>query len=109
MTVIEFQNYIFDVAFHSPICELPIVRQIGSSSINMRVSLKVGGFIDIFYNRQTDRFAFALIDKDQRIYGADNTGSWHVHPFDDPDQHLPIEKPVTFSDFVSEIERHYHY
>ncbi len=107
MTVHEFQHQIFEVAAASPICDVPLVRQVGSASINLRVPLTVGNFIDIFYNQQTDRIAYALIEEGKRIFGADNTGGWHVHPFDDPANHLPLVAPMTFSDFIKAIEQHY--
>jgi hypothetical protein len=50
--------------------------------------------------------AFALIQANQRILGADNTGSWHWHPRDSPDNHIPINQVVTFTEFLQEVEKH---
>ena len=45
-------------------------------------------FLNIFYNSETLKFSFALIKNGKRIYGADNTKNWHIHPFDNPDGHV---------------------
>jgi len=104
----EFQYHIYEVAFSSAICDIPLVRRISPTSINLRIYLTVGGFIDVFYNQESNRVAYALIQEGQRIYGADNTGGWHVHPFADPLQHVPIISEMSFLDFVTEIEKFYH-
>lgn len=41
------------------------------------------------------------------MFGADNTGGWHLHPFADPNLHEHISGSVSFVEFVAEIERHY--
>lgn len=51
--------------------------------VKMRIYLVTGVFVDIFYNSDTERIAYALIDSHNRIFGVDNTGGWHIHPFDD--------------------------
>lgn len=84
MTLAEFQRLIFDVAITLPICGIPVVRRLMASSINLRVEVATGGFVDIFYNEETRTTAYALIRADRRVLGADNTGGWHVPPFDDP-------------------------
>ena len=50
MSIAEFQHQIFEVAFSSPICDIPIVRRISPTAINLRVYLTLGGYIDNFYN-----------------------------------------------------------
>ncbi|MDZ7265081.1 MAG: hypothetical protein ONB16_10880, partial [candidate division KSB1 bacterium] len=103
----EFQHHIFEVAAAARICDVPIVRQIGLASISIRVPLTIGNFIDIFYNRQSDRIAYALIESGNRIFGADNTGGWHIHPFENPANHLPLTTAMTFAEFIKAIEQHY--
>jgi len=103
----EFQHQIYEIALSSAICDIPLVRRISPTSINLRIYLTVGGFIDVFYNQVSNRVAYALIQEDQRIYGADNTGDWHVHPFADPIQHIPLLSAMSFADFVKEIEKFY--
>ena len=107
MNIPEFQHHIYEVAFSSDICDIPFVRRISPTSINLRIHLTIGGFIDVFYNQESNRVAYALVQEGRRIYGLDNTGGWHVHPFADPTQHLPITSKMSFSDFVKEIEKFY--
>ena len=104
MTLAEFEQQIFAVAIHSPICDIPAVRRLTSTSISLRVNIASGGFIDAFYNERTDTMAFAFIRAGQRLFGVDNTGGWHIHPFSDPDRHDPLAGPLLFAEFVDEIE-----
>jgi hypothetical protein len=68
------------------------------------MDLAAGGFIDVFYNEQTGTTAFALIQQNRRVFGADNTGGWHVHPFRDPSLHIALSQLMSFVDFLAEIE-----
>jgi len=49
--------------------------------------------------------AFAFIRRGQRVFGADNTGSWHVHPLAGPVRPDPLSEPMVFAAFVAEIEQ----
>ena len=106
MTLAEFERQVFAVAVASPICDIPVVRRLTSTFINLRVDVASDGFMDVFYNEQTGTTAFALIRQGQRVFGADNTGGWHVHPFAAPDRHNPLLDAMTLAEFVAEIERH---
>lgn len=106
MTLLEFEQLVFAAAMRSPICDIPSVRRLTSTSISLRVSIESGGFIDAFYNEQTDTTAFAFIRKGRRLFGVDNTGGWHVHPFDQPSRHDPLADPLSFAEFVEQIEQH---
>jgi hypothetical protein len=89
----------------SSICDIPAVRHLSSTSISLRVNISSGGFVDAFFNEQTGTIALALIREDQRVFGVDNTGGWHIHPFSDPARHEPLAGPISFADFVAEIEQ----
>lgn len=104
MTLAEFEQQIFAVAMSSSICDIPAVRRLTSTSISLRVSIASGGFVEAFYNEQTGTMAFAFVREGQRVFGADNTGGWHIHPFSDPGQHDPRTDPMSFGEFVAEIE-----
>jgi hypothetical protein len=106
MTLAEFQRHIYDVALASPICGIPVIRRLSATFINMRVEITTGGFVDVFYNEETHTTAYALIRDGRRTFGADNTGGWHVHPFDDPAQHTPLPGEMSFADFMALIEQH---
>jgi hypothetical protein len=105
VTLAEFEAEVYAVALGSTICDIPMVRRITSTSISLRIGLKSGGFVDAFYNEQTETTAFALVDQDRRVFGADNTSGWHVHPFSDSARHERLENPMSFAEFVVEIER----
>ena len=105
MTLIEFEQQVFAVAMASHICGIPAVRRLTATSINLRLSVATGGFIDAFYNEQTGTTAFALIRHGRRAFGADNTGGWHVHSFADPDRHNALPGAMSFAEFVAGIER----
>jgi len=104
VTLAEFGQQVLAVAMASPICDVPVVRRLTATSITLRVSVTSGGFIDAFYNEQTGTTAFTLIRQSQRVFGADNTGGWHVHPFSDPERHDPLAAPMSFAVFMAEIE-----
>lgn len=106
MTLDEFQRQVFVVAAVSPICDIPLVQSLTSTSIKLRIEIASGGFVDAFFNEQTSTTAYALIRQGARVFGADNTGGWHIHPFDDPIRHDPLPGPVTFGEFVAHVERH---
>lgn len=72
--------------------------------LKVRIYLIEDFFIDVFYNDDTKRVAFALVKNEKRVFGADNTGGWHIHPFDDPERHEPCE-PVSFEEFLEAVER----
>jgi hypothetical protein len=77
------------------------------TSISLRIPMAIGGFVDTFYNEETGTTAYALIQADRRVFGADNTGRWHLHPFDDPDRHDALPAAMSFAEFIAEIEEHY--
>jgi hypothetical protein len=59
------------------------------------------GFIDVYRNYKTVKTAFAWIKNQIRIFGADNTGGWHKHPFGKPSKHLS-SNPFDIEQFVEE-------
>lgn len=105
MTLDEFAQQVFAVALASPICNIPMVRRLTATSMNIRLNVTTGGFIDAFYNEHTDTVAFALVRRGRRAFGTDNTGGWHVHPFETPERHDPLPGAMSFAEFVAEIER----
>ena len=57
-----------------------------------RIILKKKRFLQIYFNELTGTTAFALIEKDRRIWGIDydNMRGWHLHPHENPETHLEI-------------------
>ena len=108
MIIGEFVVEVITVAAESPICEVPFIRNLTPTSVSLRVPLTIGGFVDSFYNEHSGTTAYALIQNNQRIFGADNTGGWHLHPFNDPKRHDQLPAAMSFAEFIAYIEQHYH-
>ena len=106
MTLEEFERTIFEVAQTAPICGIPVVRSLLPVSISIRIPIMSGGFVDAFLNAQTGTTAFALILEGKRVFGADNTGGWHLHPFENAEQHRQISSAMSFAEFIAVIEKH---
>lgn len=58
-------------------------------------------FLRFYFNRMTGTLAFALIEKQKRIWGIDhdNRRGWHLHPEENPSEHVEIEA-LTVSEIV---------
>lgn len=65
-----------------------------------RVILQKNRFLQIYFNELTGTTAFALIEKDRRLWGIDfdNIRGWHLHPVGNPEGHYDIN-----SMFVEDI------
>jgi hypothetical protein len=59
-------------------------------------------FLRVYFNEMTGTIAFALVSKQQRIWGIDfdNRRGWHVHPVENPSEHIAID-PLTIPEIVS--------
>jgi len=62
-------------------------------------------FLRFYFNEVTGTIAFALIEKRQRIWGIDydNRRGWHLHPADNPTDHVGIE-PLSVLDIVARLQ-----
>jgi hypothetical protein len=90
----------------SPTVAAFAVTREGVTWARLRITLTDTTFVDVFYNEVSGKTAYAWIRDESRILGADNTGGWHWHPFEQPETHQPVEAEVTFEEFVSEVETH---
>ena len=72
---------------HLEIVEKSMVR------LKARYHIGVSLFIDIFYAIRTEKVSFAVVQKGERVFGIDNLGFWHCHPFGKPENHEPIDAP----------------
>jgi hypothetical protein len=61
-------------------------------------------FVRFYFNQCTQTIAFALIEEKQRVWGIDrdNRRGWHLHPVDDPKDHVAIE-PLSVSEIVARL------
>lgn len=65
-----------------------------SRSLQANLSINKDTFIAVRYNSRNGRKDFALIHQGQRVLGYDNLKTWHIHPFNAPDTHLPCNEPL---------------
>ncbi|MBM4464987.1 MAG: hypothetical protein FJ014_05420 [Chloroflexi bacterium] len=95
-----------------------LVRALADTGLFERVSLQTEGpiangrahvheglFLRFYFNEVTGTIAFALIEKQQRIWGIDydNRRGWHLHPADNPTEHVEIE-PLSVSDIAVHLQ-----
>ena len=61
-------------------------------------------FLEFYFNEQTGTMAFALIGDQGRIWGIDrdNIRGWHLHPPENPMEHVRIEK-LSVSEIVERL------
>jgi len=76
--------------------------------VKFRAHVGSATFVDVFVNVDTGKTSFALIKNQQRIFGADNTRGWHLHPFDSPEIHLPCEE-MSLENFLTQMEQNKEY
>lgn len=72
---------------------------------NGRVYVSEELFVRFYFNQVTGTVAFALIESQQRIWGIDydNRRGWHLHPADNPSEHVLIEA-LSVSDIVARLQ-----
>ena len=71
--------------------------------VKSRIFLIDCSFIEVYYNSENGKTSFALVKNKKRIFGADNLGFWHVHPFDDPEKHIKSDE-IKIEDFINRIK-----
>jgi hypothetical protein len=80
------------------------------NSVKTRLPINESIAVQCYYNQKSATTNFVMIGWSRRLYGRDSVGgTWHRHPFDDPDLHdhsatgsIPVE-PEQFLDEVFEI------
>jgi len=103
---IEFARNIQEVCDQFQLIAAYDVRILDDTVVKVRVFLIPEMFIDVFYNEDTGKKSYALINKGCRIFGADNAFiGWHLHPFDNPDEHIPSSE-ISFIDFMETVKKH---
>jgi hypothetical protein len=96
--VVEKQNYTFEVESDAQEWELAID---GIETVNMKVFIDNELFIQIYGNTKKDKLNLALVFKRKRLYGYDSEGgTYHCHPFDDPDKHIFVDNRKSIREFL---------
>lgn len=101
MGVDRFASRIIDVCAETPIVEDYDLSQRDDVVVRCRIKL-VEGFLQVYRNFDTGRVAYAWIVDEERVFGADNTGEWHRHPFNNPETHESCG-PVSLGEVLREI------
>jgi len=62
-------------------------------------------FLRFYFNKISGTLAFALIEKQKRIWGIDhdNRRGWHLHPEENPSEHVGIEA-LTVPEIVRRLQ-----
>ncbi len=103
LTLEAFEAQVASACAASPVVAGVSTVASGVTWIRLRAHLTDGSFADAFHNEATGKTAFALIKDEKRVFGADNTGGWHWHPFESPESHVPASDAVTFEEFLRRI------
>jgi len=104
LTLEAFEAQVTSACAASPVVVGVSTVAAGVTWLHLRAHFADASFADAFYNEATGKTAFALIKDERRIFGADNKGGWHWHPFDAPETHIQSPDAIAFKDFLSRIE-----
>jgi len=105
LTIWEAYRHIIDASVQSAVVTGIEVLLLDTPVLKLRAHVAMRAFIDVFYNAETGKTSFALIQDGRRIFGTDNTRGWHLHPFDMPESHRPCEE-MSFETFLRQVEHH---
>ena len=106
ISAFEFARTVQDICDRSDLVVSYNVRILDDTVSKIRVALTYEAFIDVFYNSDTGKCSYALVEESTRVFGADNAFiGWHIHPFDNPNQHVPSSE-VPFEKFLKTVEEH---
>ena len=86
------EQLIYGLQKHVPGGNLEIIEK-SIMRLKARYHIGISLFVDIFYAIRTGKISFAVVHKGERVFGIDNLGNWHCHPFRKPQNHEPIDEP----------------
>jgi hypothetical protein len=71
-----------------------------------RVFMENNFFLQVYFNERTKTTAFALIKEEKRAWGIDfdSIRGWHLHPVENPDDHLIIENK-TIKEIIAHLAK----
>lgn len=62
-------------------------------TLSLRLHIRPGLFVQIFYGERTGSLYFALIEGNRRVFGIDRQHEhWHLHPFGATETHQPLDE-----------------
>lgn len=89
----------------SALAKIEWIEQVALQSegpvVEARAYVSGGMFVQFYFNEVTGTVAFALIREQERVWGIDrdNLGGWHMHPVEQPKEHVGIE-PLSIAQVV---------
>ncbi len=87
MTAFEFSKYAIRLYSRYDFIKAIEILMLDEPVVKIKAIINERNFISVFYNAETQKYSFALIKDNKRIFGADNTRKWHIHPFEAPNSH----------------------
>lgn len=64
-------------------------------TLSLRLHIRSGLFIQLFYGQKTGSLYYALIEDSERVLGMDREHNrWHLHPFGDATKHQPMTDDI---------------
>ena len=103
MNAFEFSKYAIEECSGSDFIREIEILLLDEPVVKIKAIIREDIFISIFYNAETEKYSFALIKGHRRIFGADNTRVWHMHPFENPDSHIETTS-VSLSSFLKTLK-----
>jgi len=73
-------------------CVASIDLRTEAFTVKGRMHLKQRGFVEVYFNEQTQTVAVAWIEGERRRWGIDrdHLRGWHRHPLETPEEHEAI-------------------
>ena len=94
MTLAEFKRQVVAaIARHLPQAKFTPIMQHGIKLLG-RVEIDEHTVIDVYFNANSGKTTYALVQMGKRIFGYDNFRGWHYHPIENPEEHIPCQEPT---------------
>ena len=78
------------------------IIDITDNIVDLRLYIDVELFIRVYANQLKDKLNLNLILKNRRLCGYDSEGGrTHIHPIDEPESHIFIDKKVSIKEFTA--------
>lgn len=79
-------------------------HEITGKAAKLRLHLDDERFVAVYYNSETGSISFAYIEKEKRLFGANNIRiGWHIHPWEREAEHVRSE-PMNIEQFLKRLE-----
>ena len=104
LNAIEFARSVQNACHESAHVLSYNVQILDDTVVKIRVVISGEAFVEVFYNADSGKCSYALIQQNRRIFGADNAFiGWHLHPFGNPEQH-DVCTEISFEEFLRMVE-----